>query len=71
MPPSKPNQPLLLVDAARILLVGERGTRVLADRGELPCERTPSGIRIFRRGDVERLAAERAKRQAERRGDGR
>jgi DNA-binding transcriptional MerR regulator len=30
--------------------------RAMADRGELPCIRTSSGARLFRRADVERLA---------------
>jgi len=30
--------------------------RAMADRGELPCVRTSTGARLFRRGDVERLA---------------
>jgi hypothetical protein len=30
--------------------------RAMADRGELPCVRTSTGARLFRRGDVERVA---------------
>jgi hypothetical protein len=58
-----PQQPLTLTDASRILRLGERSTRALADAGILAVERTPSGLRIFRRGDVQRVAAERAQRR--------
>jgi hypothetical protein len=34
--------------------------RVLSDSGRLPALRTVSGRRLFRRGDVDRLAADRA-----------
>lgn len=62
-----PQQPLLIADAARVLRVNEDTVRGFANSGALPVERTPGGLRIFRRGDVERLAAERAKRRVEER----
>lgn len=45
--------------AARLLEVSAETVRVLADAGKLPCARTDSGFRVFRREDVERLSAER------------
>jgi hypothetical protein len=63
--PPDPDQPLLLNDAGRILRLGEDRVRTLADAGILKVERTPGGLRIFRRADVERVAAERAKHRAE------
>ena len=58
------DQLLLTRDAARILDITPHGVRAMTQRGVLQCERTPSGDRIFRRGDVEKLARE---RQAQRR----
>lgn len=57
------NQPLLISDAARILKLAERSVRLLEATGQLRAERTPSGLRIFRRGEVERLAAARIQRR--------
>jgi excisionase family DNA binding protein len=42
--------------AAHILRVAEMTVRAMADRGELPCIRTSTGARLFRRRDVEQLA---------------
>ncbi len=51
-------------DAARILNVAAQSVHVMARRGELPVAgETESGIRLFRREDVERLAAVRAARR--------
>jgi excisionase family DNA binding protein len=36
--------------------------REWANRGQLPCTRTETGVRIFREADVERFLGERAKR---------
>lgn len=44
--------------AARLLGCSTRHVCDLADRGLLPCRRTPGGHRRFRRADVERLAKE-------------
>lgn len=50
---------LLCSDAARILNLSVMRIRQLADGGSLPCERTRSGVRLFRFQDVERLRVER------------
>ncbi len=53
--------PLLTpADAARILGVVPATVRLMAQNGRLPALRTQSGMRLFRRKDVERLAAVRA-----------
>jgi len=50
-------------DAQRLLGVSRTMVLKLADSGQLPVAmRLPNGTRIFRRSDVERLAAERAKK---------
>jgi excisionase family DNA binding protein len=53
---------LTVGDAARVLDVTPRYVQDLADRDRLPVMRTARGLRLFRRADVEKLAAERAKR---------
>lgn len=55
-----PNDLMTPSDAARILGLSADSVRVLSDSGRLPGLRTVSGRRLFRRGDVDRLAAERA-----------
>ena len=57
------NNLLTPADAARILGVVPATVRHMAIRGTLPALRTASGMRLFHRHDVERLAAERAARQ--------
>jgi excisionase family DNA binding protein len=47
-------------DAARILGVVPATVRQLAITGRLPALRTASGMRLFQRQDVERLAHDRA-----------
>jgi len=64
--PPDPTQPLTSTDVGRILRLGEDRVRALADAGVLHVERTPSGLRIFRRDDVERVARERAERRTAR-----
>jgi DNA-binding transcriptional MerR regulator len=59
-----PNEPLLSSDAIHLLQVTERTLRELTNRGALKCARTPGGVRIFRRGDVERLAVARSQERA-------
>lgn len=54
---------LLSAGAGRILNLTPAGVRALERRGELPAERTESGVRLFSRVDVERLARERAARR--------
>ncbi len=49
----------LAAEAAKILDVTPATVRLREARGELPAERTESGVRIFKRVDVERLAAQR------------
>jgi len=56
--------PLLTGEVARLLAVGERSVRALADRGILSVRRTTQGLRIFDRDEVLRLAAERARKKA-------
>jgi excisionase family DNA binding protein len=57
-------------DAARILGLSADSVRALSDNGRLPTLRTVSGRRLFRRGDVERLADERAGDGKKARGNG-
>ncbi|MDP9370914.1 MAG: helix-turn-helix domain-containing protein [Chloroflexota bacterium] len=53
-------QLLSVADASRILGVVPATVRAMERAGRLPALRTASGIRLFKRGDVERLAAQRA-----------
>ncbi len=46
-------------DAAAILGLSPDMVRVLHRQGRLPAFRTPRGLRLFLRADVERLARER------------
>jgi excisionase family DNA binding protein len=55
-----PNELMTPSDAARILGLSSDSVRALSDSGRLPTLRTVSGRRLFRRGDVEKLATERA-----------
>ena len=55
-----PDDLLTPSDAARVLGLSPDSVRVLSDSGRLPAMRTISGRRLFRRSDVDRLAAERA-----------
>lgn len=48
-------------DVARALQVTSRSVRRLADAEQLTCERTVSGLRIFRHVEVLRLVEQRAK----------
>ena len=49
----------LAAEAAKILDVTPATVRLMEARGELPAERIERGVRIFKRVDVERLAAQR------------
>lgn len=51
--------------AAKILKTSEGTVRAMKRRGELPATRTETGIRLFDRTDVERVAHDRAMRRAE------
>jgi excisionase family DNA binding protein len=66
LPVADPNDLLTPSDAARVLGLSPDSVRVLSDSGRLPAMRTVSGRRLFRRGDVDRLAAERAHQSAAR-----
>ncbi|MDP9357434.1 MAG: helix-turn-helix domain-containing protein [Chloroflexota bacterium] len=57
-------QLLSAADAARLLGVVPATVRQMERSGRLPAERTAGGMRLFRRADVERLAAEREGRRA-------
>lgn len=46
--------------AARILQLSEAAVRKMADRGELPVQRTANGIRLYDQAEIERLASARA-----------
>src|SRR4051812_47595900 len=59
-----PNDLMTPSDAARVLGLSADSVRVLSDSGRLPAMRTVSGRRLFRRSDVDRLAAERAQHLA-------
>ncbi|WP_224369026.1 MerR family DNA-binding transcriptional regulator [Hyalangium versicolor] len=60
-PTLNPNQLMTPSEAARLLGLTADMVRVLHRRGQLPAERTETGRRLFRRSDVEALAAERAR----------
>jgi excisionase family DNA binding protein len=49
-------------DAGRILGLTPEAVRALNNRGRLPALKTLTGRRLFRRSDVEQLAAQRASR---------
>jgi DNA-binding transcriptional MerR regulator len=56
---------LMASEAARLLGMSPENVRLLERKGRLRAKKTPSGIRLFMRRDVERLARERqAKQQA-------
>ncbi|MFQ5880375.1 MAG: helix-turn-helix domain-containing protein [Dehalococcoidia bacterium] len=53
-------------DAARVLSVVPDTVRAMERAGRLPAVRTLGGIRLFRREDIDRVAAERAQAQGKR-----
>jgi excisionase family DNA binding protein len=57
-----PEELLTPSEAAHILSLSADTVRSLSDKGLLPTLRTMSGRRLFRRGDVERLAKERLRK---------
>ncbi|WP_414639143.1 helix-turn-helix domain-containing protein [Archangium sp.] len=59
--PSDPDQLLTAIDASRILGLSTDMVRVLTRKGRLASIRAANGYHLFRRGDVERLAEERAR----------
>jgi excisionase family DNA binding protein len=58
-----PDDLMTAMDAGRILGVSVDMVRVLARNGGLPFTATVSGVRLFRRADVDALARERAARK--------
>lgn len=65
MPPKTslhtPDDLMTAVDAARILGLSVDMVRRLAKDGRLPFMSTIRGVRLFRRGNVEKLASQRAR----------
>ena len=55
--------PVLTAEAAKILNVTPASVRAMDRRGELIAVRTLSGVRLFDRDQVERLARERSARR--------
>lgn len=55
---------LTVSEAARRLKVADGTVRRLADRGVLKVQRTSTGMRLFDRSDVDRVAAARERRAA-------
>jgi excisionase family DNA binding protein len=55
---------MLVAEAAKVLDVTPATVRDMERRGELVAERTSSGVRLFDRADVDRLATARASRKA-------
>jgi excisionase family DNA binding protein len=55
---------LTVNDVAKVGDASAATVRLWADSGKLPVIRTASGMRLFRRADVERLLAERRSRAA-------
>ena len=65
--PDGPEDLMTTVDAARILGLSSDMVRLLAREGRLKAAvQTVRGVRLFRRSEVERLAAERAQQARER-----
>jgi excisionase family DNA binding protein len=65
--PGDPEDLMTAVDAARILGLSSDMVRLLARQGRLKAAvLTVGGVRLFRRADVDRLAAERAQQALER-----
>jgi excisionase family DNA binding protein len=54
------DQLLTASDAARILGLSRDMVRILSQKGRLPAQRAANGYYLFRRGDVESLARQRA-----------
>jgi DNA-binding transcriptional MerR regulator len=58
-----PDDLMTAMDAGRILGVSVDMVRVLARNGDLIFQATVSGVRLFKRADVEALARQRAQRK--------
>jgi excisionase family DNA binding protein len=57
----RPDDLMTSGEAARVLGLSADMVRWLEREGRLPAQRTTNGFRLFRRCDVERLSAERAR----------
>ncbi len=62
MPDQSPDDLMTVADAGKILGVSADMVRLLERNGQLRALRTTRGVRLFRRDDVERLAAERERK---------
>jgi len=62
---SEASKYLLTTEAARLLGVSENTVRLWANAGRLGAERTATGVRLFRRSEVEDLSAERSEQPAD------
>ncbi len=56
---------LTITPASRVADVSTSFLRYLADQGRIPVEKTSTGLRLFRRSDLEALAAERRARRSQ------
>ena len=57
------DQVLMTRDVSRLLDVAPETVRQMVRAGKLSADRTAGGIRIYKRGEVERLAAKRREQQ--------
>lgn len=57
----QPDDLMTTGEAGRLLGLSPDMVRWLEREGRLPAQRTTNGLRLFRRADVEKLAAERAR----------
>ena len=57
----QPDDLMTTGEAGRLLGLSADMVRWLENEGRLPAQRTTNGVRLFRRADVEKLAAERAR----------
>ena len=60
----QPDDLMTTGEAGRLLGLSADMVRWLENEGRLPAQRTTNGVRLFRRSDVETLAAERARGNA-------
>jgi hypothetical protein len=58
-PKSSPPDLVGISAAAATLQLCEASVRRLANNGALPCQRTSKGFRVFKKADIEELAAAR------------
>jgi DNA-binding transcriptional MerR regulator len=55
---------MTITPGSRVAEISTSYLRFLADRGQVPVARTSSGLRLFKRSDLEALRAERIARGA-------